>query len=200
MVSSLPWDVSGKNHGRKNDHHLKSGNAELRLRSAQGMGPRNHPALIIHPSVSPTTGWMNVGWLYQLYPHLLHIIPYHHPIIIPSTETWMNMLESVPKLNSHILMAPSIIKPCRSLLILGAHETRAFSYAPPFFPANVPNQSNESPPQVAIRTLALEREELIAQGRKVVCPDQRLVCDPVPLALARRFFKNGRSSWEGFCH
>lgn len=42
--------------------------------------------------------------------------------------------------------------------------------------------------QVAIRTLALEREELIAQGRKVVCPDQRLVCEPVPLALAREMW------------
>ena len=40
---------------------------------------------------------------------------------------------------------------------------------------------------MAIRTLALEREELIAQGRKVVCPDQRLVCEPVPLALARHW-------------
>eukprot|EP00435_Cladocopium_sp_Y103_P023345 s435_g5.t1 len=42
--------------------------------------------------------------------------------------------------------------------------------------------------EVAIRTLALEREELIAQSRKVICPDQRLVCDPVPLALAREMW------------
>ena len=63
---------------------------------------------------------------------------------------------------------------------------------------------------MAIRTLALEREELIAQGRKVVCPDQRLVCDPVPLALARHLVgdlggflhgKMGDVPWEdGFSH
>ena len=41
------------------------------------------------------------------------------------------------------------------------------------------------PSKVAIRTLALEREELIAQGRKVVCPDNRLICDAIPLMFAR---------------
>ncbi|CAK9040984.1 unnamed protein product [Durusdinium trenchii] len=45
--------------------------------------------------------------------------------------------------------------------------------------------------QVAIRTLALEREALIAQGRKVVCPDARLVCDAIPL-------RYGREMWFGY--
>ena len=39
--------------------------------------------------------------------------------------------------------------------------------------------------QVAIRTLALEKEALIAQGRKVVCPDKRLICDAFPLKYGR---------------
>ena len=41
------------------------------------------------------------------------------------------------------------------------------------------------PSKVAVRTLALEREELISQGRKVVCPDNRLICDSIPLMFAR---------------
>ncbi|CAJ1395551.1 unnamed protein product [Effrenium voratum] len=45
--------------------------------------------------------------------------------------------------------------------------------------------------QVAIRTLALEKEALIAQGRKVVCPDKRLICDAFPL-------KYGREMWFGY--
>eukprot|EP00439_Symbiodinium_sp_Y106_P055488 s5328_g7.t1 len=45
--------------------------------------------------------------------------------------------------------------------------------------------------QVAIRTLAQEREELIAQGRKVICADRRLICDAVPL-------KYGREMWFGY--
>lgn len=45
--------------------------------------------------------------------------------------------------------------------------------------------------QVAIRTLAQEREELIAQGRKVICADNRLICDAVPL-------KYGRQMWFGY--
>ena len=45
--------------------------------------------------------------------------------------------------------------------------------------------------QVAIRTLALEREHLIASGRKVVCQDRRLVSDAVPL-------KFGREMWFGY--
>ncbi|CAE7237481.1 Ago2, partial [Symbiodinium pilosum] len=45
--------------------------------------------------------------------------------------------------------------------------------------------------QVAIRTLAQERDELIAQGRKVICADNRLVCDAVTL-------KYGREMWFGY--
>ena len=45
--------------------------------------------------------------------------------------------------------------------------------------------------QVAVRTLALEREHLIAQGRKVVCQDSRLVTDAVAL-------KFGREMWFGY--
>ena len=59
------------------------------------------------------------------------------------------------------------------------------------------------PSKVAIRTLALEREELISQGRKVVCPDNRLICDAIPLMFARAlvedlffFFFFGQKSSE----
>jgi len=45
--------------------------------------------------------------------------------------------------------------------------------------------------QVAIRTLAQEREELIAQGRRVLCADSRLISDAVPL-------KYGREIWFGY--